>query len=252
MALRQCLVSGLLELRSHRFELFPRGRWAVDANFGEDVFVPVEQGCGRVERHADHLAFAVGIEVAHAFDVICAVKAACIFGHQISNRDCRTFGVDDCRGASVENLNDVWLLTRAERGDTGSHRVFVTALIGRNEVIFALARVIVRGDFLNHFAKATTHGVPPLDIGLSKDWSGKRGKACGHQCYHFHESVLSFGSSVMRRCLGTQFNEYVTSFFKTVPPCRTQPFRVMISVSTLFLDYFCTITCYYTNSGLER
>jgi len=180
-------VASSLQRRSGgRGELFP-GLRRGDTGFGQCVFVIIHDRGGRVERHADHLASLVGVEVAHARDVIVNVELTAVGLQQVLGSNNSAFGTDDSGGTGVEHLDDVRLFATAECGDTSGQGFFVVALVNRGQLVVVLAGVEIGCDFVDHFAQTATHCVPPGDLGFGESRgsnAGESGSPCKHACIH--------------------------------------------------------------------
>ena len=166
--LRQRDVTGFFQCRCcGGLEFFPCFR-RLDTRCGQRVHVVIHDRRGRVERHADHLAIAVGIEIANACDVILDVEINAIVGQQILHRNSRAFRADHGCGARVKHLHDVRLFASAECGDACGQRFFIGALKDRGDCVVILRCVELFSDLVDGFAKRATHGVPPCDFGFRK------------------------------------------------------------------------------------
>ena len=126
-----------------------------------------------------------------------------MFFQQIGHRINSARRIDDGRRPSVKHLNNVWLLTRAERSNACCHRVFVAALIDGGQLHVALAGVEFCCDLINHFTKAPAHGVPESDfrwlcLGAARQ-AHNRCHCCGKQ------TTASHPLSLLKKVAGRNF-----------------------------------------------
>ena len=162
-------------------ELFPCFRRR-DACFFQCIDVVVHDRRGRVERHADHLAIAIGVEITHAGDVIIDVEVDAIVGQQVLNRDGCAFGSDHGGGASVKHLHDVGLLARTEGGDACGQGFLVGAFEHGGDLVIILRGIEVFGDLVDRLAELAAHCVPEGDFGFGKCCAGRNGNSDVQRC----------------------------------------------------------------------
>jgi hypothetical protein len=159
-------VSRLGQRGRHGLELFPGGGGR-QAGLLERLGVHVHDRSGRVERHADHLAIGIGVEVPHALDVVVgAERHRAVLRQEVGGGDGRALGADHGGGAGVEHLHDVRLLARAEGGDGGRQRFLVAAPEDRDDPVVRLAGVEHFGEFVGRVTQRTAHAMPEGDLGL--------------------------------------------------------------------------------------
>ena len=170
--------------RCYRLELFP-SCWCFNAGSFQCGHVVVQDWGRRVERHADHFAVAICIEITNASDVVFDVELNAVVVQQILNRDRCALGADYGRCTGVKHLHDVWLLACAECCDTRGQGFFVAAFVDRNDGVLVLACVEVSRDLVDGFAQLTAHCVPPGDFGFSKRSARHQGNCCG-SCSKFY------------------------------------------------------------------
>mmetsp|Transcript_880 Transcript_880/g.1675 ORF Transcript_880/g.1675 Transcript_880/m.1675 type:complete len:479 (-) Transcript_880:415-1851(-) len=158
-------ITGVQQRGRDLFEVFI-GLRRLDTGFGQRVGIVVENRRGGVERHTDHHAIGVRVEVAHARDEFFTVELIAVVGHQRLDRDRGALRCNHRGGACIEDLHDIGLLTRAERGNRRGQRLFIRPLEDRRDDILVLACVEVLGHLVDRFAQLAAHGVPPFDFGL--------------------------------------------------------------------------------------
>ena len=189
--LRQRDVTCVLQRRGRgRSELFP-GLRRLDTGFRKRVGVVVEDRGRRVERHADHLAVGIGVEVPHARDVIVDVEVDAVLGQERFDRNRRALRTDHGGGAGVEDLKNVRLFTGPEGGDAGGQGFFVASLENRNDLVVALAGVEVGCDLVDRLAQLAAHRVPPGDFGLGNGRVRREGETgnCRAQVQKLHQDT---------------------------------------------------------------
>ncbi len=161
-------VAGFLQRQRCLLEFRPgRGRrLRVEPGSGERVLVVPEHGRRAVERHRQHQAFGRRVVAGHRLQVGARIERLAGVLHQLVDRIDGTLGTHHGGGADLEDLDDVRLLARPERGDRRRHRLCIGALEGRDDLVIVLGGVEVGGDLLDPLAVGTPHGVPPLDLCL--------------------------------------------------------------------------------------
>ena len=168
----------------------------------EQVEVDPHHRGGRVERQRQQVAVRVRIIRDHGGDVIAFVKGDALIFHQLVNRIDGTFGGHHGRGAHFEDLHDLRLFARTERGDRCGHGFRVVALIDRVHLALVLHGVERGRKGIGLFAQLAAHGVPEVDFGLCGRGGGQRKNACGsrkRQEFQLHVFAPSPGS-VARAC----------------------------------------------------
>mmetsp|Transcript_24449 Transcript_24449/g.31874 ORF Transcript_24449/g.31874 Transcript_24449/m.31874 type:complete len:348 (-) Transcript_24449:69-1112(-) len=173
-------------------EFFPGFRCAY-ARFFQRLNIEIHDRRGGVERHTDHLAIAVGVEIAHTSNVVVDVKINTVVGQQILNRNGCTLGTDHRCSTGIEHLHHIGLLACAEGRDASGEGLFIGALENRGDLVFILACVEVGRDLVDGVTQRAAHGVPPGNFCFSKSSIGsecQRGSGCKRNTFHLLSPVL--------------------------------------------------------------
>ena len=175
----------------YSFKLFPSFR-RFNTSSCQSVYVEVHDRRGRVERHADHLAICVSVEVTNARDVVVDVKLNAVCFEKVLNRNSCAFCADHGCCACVKHLHDVRLFASAERSDTSGEGLFVRTFEHWRDGVFVLARVKVSSDLVDGVTQFAAHCVPPSNFSFSESSVGNQregGSRNKRQVFHSHSPI---------------------------------------------------------------
>ena len=180
-----------LQLVKHLAHVVPGGQRGIlgHARRVQHVAVDPENRGRGVERQRQHLTVGGGVIPLHRADIIVGIERHAGIGHHLIDRLNRALGGHHRRGADLEHHQDVGLLACTEGRDPGIERFRVVALVGRNDLVIALAGVEVLDLLIDQFTKAAREGVPELDLGcgLRGERRGQsRGRKRRTQCEILH------------------------------------------------------------------
>ena len=155
-------------LLGHLAQLLPgrRALLGIEAGLGQQLLVPVQHRCRRVERHRQELAVRRRVVAVDRADESLGIERLVGIGHQLVDRIDRAFGGHHVGGADFEDLHDGRCLLGAEGRDRRGQRLGIGALVDRHDLVFALRLVEAGSDLVDRFTQVAAHGVPPLNLGL--------------------------------------------------------------------------------------
>ena len=177
---KRTFVATCLELGGCQRHLGPGGGWflGVKSSGFEGVFVVVKHRRGTVEGKAQHLAIRCRVVARHGWHIGIGIERDACFFHDLADGHDGTLAGHHGGCAHLEHLQNVWCIAGTEGGNGGSHRLVIAAFEGGDNLVVLLAGVEIFCQVVHPFTQGPTHGMPPLDFGLSMGRIAQQGGGC--------------------------------------------------------------------------